>query len=286
LNMRVLRILWDLRNHPATWFVIGVVVTNVFGGAIVMVLVLTGGSKAVSENAGLIGAVVALGGVLTAQMVGIALEAGRADEARKLEDQRTHEARELEDQRASEAALQNYLEQVGALLIEQPLRRACPGDHLSTVVRAQTLAVLEGLDPHRKSILLQFLYESGLIHKDKPVVSLVWANLSYANLFRAALEEANLSGVNLGRATLEEAILYGANLSYTYLIEADMTNVHLNKATNLKGANLNGAEGITNEELEQQAASLEGATMPDGQKYEEWLKSKGSGEDGENTGAS
>jgi len=55
----------------------------------------------------------------------------------------------------------------------------------------------------------------------------------------------------------------------------------------LSGANLNGANlSISNEELEQQAKSLEGATMPNDQKYEEWLKSKGSGEDGENSGAS
>ena len=54
----------------------------------------------------------------------------------------------------------------------------------------------------------------------------------------------------------------------------------------LRGANLSEALGITNEELEQQAASLEGATMPNGQKYEDWLKSKGRREDGENGGAS
>ncbi len=54
----------------------------------------------------------------------------------------------------------------------------------------------------------------------------------------------------------------------------------------LRGANLSEALGITNEELEQQAASLEGATMPNGQKYEDWLKSKGRGADGENGGAS
>jgi uncharacterized protein YjbI with pentapeptide repeats len=34
------------------------------------------------------------------------------------------------------------------------------------------------------------------------------------------------------------------------------------------------------------AKSLEGAAMPNGQLYEDWLKSKGSGEDGENGGAS
>jgi hypothetical protein len=191
-----------------------------------MVLLLTGGGKAVSDNAALIGALVALGGVFTAQMVSIALD-----------DRRSQEARELEAQRAHETALQNYFEQVGKLLIEQPLRRASPGDNLSTVVRAQTLAVLEGLDPDRKRILLEFLYESELISKDKTVVSLASANLSRVNLF-----EANLNGANLDRANLSEAA------------------------------------GITNEEIEQHARYLEGATMPNGQKYEDWLKSRG--EDG------
>jgi hypothetical protein len=35
----------------------------------------------------------------------------------------------------------------------------------------------------------------------------------------------------------------------------------------LRYANLQGAHGINNEELHQQAYSLEGATMPNGQKY-------------------
>jgi hypothetical protein len=52
------------------------------------------------------------------------------------------------------------------------------------------------------------------------------------------------------------------------------------------GADLSDAKGVTNEELERQAKSLEDATMPDGQKYEDWLRSKGSGEDRENTGPS
>jgi hypothetical protein len=32
--------------------------------------------------------------------------------------------------------------------------------------------------------------------------------------------------------------------------------------------------------------SLEGATMPNGQKYEDWLTSKGRGDDGENSDSS
>src|SRR5215218_10252320 len=175
---------WNLRS-PAVLTAIGVTATLVLAVAVVMLLLRTGGAIAVSDNAALIGALVALGGVFTAQMVGIALD-----------DRRTQRARELEAQRAHEAALQNYFEQVGTLLIEQPLRRASPGDNLSTVVRAQTLAVLEGLDPDRKRILLQFLSESGLILKDKPVVSLYAANLMDADLSGADLSEAWLSEPN------------------------------------------------------------------------------------------
>ncbi len=44
---------------------------------------------------------------------------------------------------------------------------------------------------------------------------------------------------------------------------------------NLSGANLREVDlrdvrGVTNKELDQQAASLQGATMPNGQKYEDW----------------
>jgi hypothetical protein len=87
----------------------GVAATLVLTLVVVITLLLTGGAKAVSDNAAIIGALVALGGVFTAQIVSIALD-----------DRRTQESRELEAQRAQVASLQNYLEQVGKLLIEQP----------------------------------------------------------------------------------------------------------------------------------------------------------------------
>jgi uncharacterized protein YjbI with pentapeptide repeats len=71
------------------------------------------------------------------------------------------------------------------------------------------------------------------------------------------------------RAQLEWTDLAGAHLEDAILLWA-----------NLEGANLQGATGITPERLQQETVSLEGATMPNGQKYEEWLKSKGRGEDG------
>jgi hypothetical protein len=143
----------NLRS-PIVLTAIGVIATLVLAVAVVMAL-LTGGSKALSDNAALIGAVVALGGVFTTQLVNGALD----------------------DRRNREAALQNYFERVGKVLTEKSLYEDGPDKNLVTVVRAQTLAVLEGLDPHRKRILLQFLFESRLIQKDKAVVSLAAANL-------------------------------------------------------------------------------------------------------------
>ena len=65
----------------------------------------------------------------------------------------------------------------------------------------------------------------------------------------------------------------------------DLGGANLSDAV-LSNADLSDATGVDIEELERQAASLEGATMPNGQKYEDWLKSKGRREDGENSGPS
>ena len=88
-----------------------------------------------------------------------------------------------------------------------------------------------------------------------------------------------MSEADLNTIAVEDQFSHrGANLS-----AADLSRANLSKA-NLSGVDLSGARGITNEELEQQAGSLEGATMPNGQKYEDWLKDKvGRVEDGENS---
>jgi uncharacterized protein YjbI with pentapeptide repeats len=92
-----------------------------------------------------------------------------------------------------------------------------------------------------------------LPNADLSGASLIGVDLSDGNLFSADLSDASLIGADLSRADVSEANLVGANL---------------------ENANLGGADGITNAELEQQAVSLVGADMPNGQKYEDWLKDK------------
>jgi uncharacterized protein YjbI with pentapeptide repeats len=134
------------------------------------------------------------------------------------------------------------------------------------------------------------LSEANLLEAD-----LKRANLSGARLTQAYLDRADLSEADLSEADLTGAKLYWANLSWANLSRAILPLADLSEA-NLSGANLSEActvsggtiviisEGtkrllgngrlITNEELEQQTRSLEGATMPTGQKYEDWLKDK------------
>ena len=133
---------------------------------------------------------------------------------------------------------------------------------------------------------------------------LTQATLSGAALSEAHLEGTDLSGAHLGNADLTGAYLMDAKLSGAYLYDTDLGGADLSGAdlsdaegrfksgarmirTRLDGADLSGADltkaRVTEEQL-REAESLEGATMPDGQKYEDWLKNKGSGEDGENSG--
>jgi uncharacterized protein YjbI with pentapeptide repeats len=135
-----------------------------------------------------------------------------------------------------------------------------------------------------------------LSHSDLRETHLVAAELQGTDLERADLEDADLSAAFLGRADLSGANLADADLSNAEglyekgtnlwkrgagLIHANLEGANLEGANlegaNLEGANLEGAnlEGanVTSEQLDQ-AKSLEGATMPNGQKYEEWLKDK------------
>jgi uncharacterized protein YjbI with pentapeptide repeats len=119
------------------------------------------------------------------------------------------------------------------------------------------------------------------------------ANLSSrANLSGADLPGATLSGADLSRALLSRANLSGADLSNANLSRANLSHANLSRAI-LLGADLPSAllpRELTEEQLDQ-APSLKGATMPDGRvlkdvtapdgpTFEEWLKSKGRGEDG------
>jgi uncharacterized protein YjbI with pentapeptide repeats len=201
------------------------------------------------------------------------IEDRRAQQAQKIENQRAKAERELAVQRAQDEALQAYLDQMEGLLLERDLRASEEDSEVRTLARARTLTVLGRLDPSRKTAVMQFLAEAKLLQKVEgrgAIITFSGADLSGANLTDAAddLRGADLSGADLSGANLSDANLSDANLSRTVLEDADLS------AADLRDADLSGAVGITAEELEQESRFLEGATMPNGQKYEDWLKNR------------
>jgi uncharacterized protein YjbI with pentapeptide repeats len=233
------------------------------------------------------------------------IEDQRAQQAQKLENQRAEAERELAEQSAQEEALQAYLDQVGTLLLEKDLRNSAEDSEVRTLARARTLTVLGRLDPSRKTEVVQFLVEAELIQSVKgrqPIIRLDGADLrgisvpgagtlrgealvilTLFDFHGVSLSAADLRDSNLSGADLSDAALQGADLSNADLSDADLSNAHLSIATlsdtdfngaDLSNAYLGGAHGLDYEKLAQQAKSLKGATMPTGQKYEDWIKDK------------
>jgi uncharacterized protein YjbI with pentapeptide repeats len=197
--------------------------------------------------------------------------------------------REIASDRQREDALQAYINNMSTLLVENDLREQVQLDRVRKIGRVRTLIVLPRLDGERKPSVLQFLYESGLIDKDRKIVdldgadfsgaNLMYANLSKADLSRANLSKANLSNTNLIEAELSSANMFRADLSNANLLGASLyrANLHLANLSDaiLMGADLTGADlfgvdlrgaNYTTEQLDQ-AASLFQATVPDGTKH-------------------
>lgn len=214
---------------------------------------------------------------------------------------------DLENKRTQDAALLAYIDKISELLIDKDLHdKSNEYDQMRITARARTLAVLRQLDGERKRTVLLFLREARLINKDKFVdhqsnviyhphyVGLDGADLSRADLAGArlistnreesvylkgaVLADANLEGAILEKANLEEAILKNAKLKGADLRNADLQEAVLEGAslvdTDLSYADLSQATGVAEEELDHYARSLAGATLPNGQKYEDWLKNR------------
>jgi uncharacterized protein YjbI with pentapeptide repeats len=244
-------------------------------------------------------------------IVGLWFSAQQDARQQNIEDQRAEAERELAEQRAQGEALQAYLNQMSELMLNRNLLEAKEGDPVYTLAQARTSTVMTGLDAAHNRSVVRFLSNSGLLGSSRLQgppsstgsllrgIGLEGADLSGlrtegcissacrpedllgAGLRNADLSNADLSNDDLFLADLRGADLSGADLTHTSLSGADLSDASLRRAylgdanlsgANLSRANLSGAEGITNEELEQQAVSLKGATMPDGQKYGDWLK--------------
>jgi len=127
-------------------------------------------------------------------------------------------------------------------------------------------ANLTGVDLSGANLFQAFLSEANL-----GFANMIYANLQKADLHGAFLFNTNLSGTNLKEALLNKADLRKANLSKANLSKAFLSGVKPNiPEADLSGANLEGVylseADVTDEQLAK-AASLKGATLPDGTKH-------------------
>jgi hypothetical protein len=209
--------------------IIGGVATLVLTLGVAYILWRTGGANRLSDNAAIVGALVALGGVFTAQMVSIALNANSAQQE----------------------ALQAYLAKMSELLLDKHLlEESNPYGAARVTARAQTLTVLERMNARRKRTVMLFLREARLINRHATsaggtdyyanYVSLVGADLSGVDLVNVRLNSATRQDpVSLSSVNLTGAKLSGADLSGADLRRADLRGADLRKA-NLSEADLGG----------------------------------------------
>ncbi len=175
----------------------------------------------------------------------------RTELERKAAEQQAQTEREIASDNQRQEALQAYFAKMSELILEKDLCETNPGDMVRIIARTLTLTLLSRLDNKRKRSVVQFLYESNLIKKDKCIVDLAEADLSGADLGWASLPNVNLSHADLSNANfflsnLIEANLSGAILSKAHLSKASLSNANLIRTnlTNveLREANLSGVD--------------------------------------------
>jgi uncharacterized protein YjbI with pentapeptide repeats len=263
---------WRLLTQPSGifWAVVGLIAAIGLLASTYEKIFSPGLRRAISRNAPLISALIALVGVLVAQVVNAHLT------------RTTQDNQQLLDEKARQnSELQSYLSTVGAL-------PSNPDPAADTSAQAKTLTVLPDLDPEQKRTVMQFLYQADLINKDNPRIKLFYADLSSANLKGTdsqenmfVLDNANLRGANLTGANLEYISMEGSILRYIHLVDTDLSNANLSNVdlgrayfenVDLSGANLSGTDlsgvdlrdstGLTQEQIDE-AIGDERTQLPD-----------------------
>ena len=144
-----------------------------------------------------------------------------------------------------------YLNREDGLFCFESLWKECP-----IVLKRRAMLVGIDLSTSRLGGDGVFLVGANLSGAVLSSANLSGATLIAADLTGALLINANLSGAVLSSANLTEATLARANLSGARLFKANLTGATLIKA-NLTGASLNGAENLSQEQLDKACAAPE-----------------------------
>ena len=176
--------------------------------------------------------------------------------------------------RARSETLLGYVDRMSDLIRDGNLPGSAD-DPSRAVARARTLTAAKQLDGAGRGVVLQFLYESGLIGgmtEDREVtpgiIDLTGGDFGEAKLDGIRLRGADLSGASLIGATMRGASLEGAQLRGTKLQRVDLRSgpplyaANWTMSPSLIGADLSGAD-LTDGRLDAslQRAILRGARL-------------------------
>ena len=178
--------------------------------------------------------------------------------------------RRREQERYQQENINKYLDLMTNLLLKEKLKSNPENPEVKILARTQTLRLFRESDRGRKVVVLQFLFESGLIFKD-PVVNLNGADLedadldgiilrgvsikgayfSKTSLKDSKLDESDFSASDFNSANLSNSTFEGTILRYANFVNSKIRNCDLRKA-NLEGADFTNADlkntHITNEQ--------------------------------------
>ena len=197
----------------------------------------------------------------------------QSDSQKTVQQEMANQKLALDQER--QTTLETYLNDMSDLLLNKNLHTSTRIDEVRQLARVKTLTALEILDPVRKRLIINFLFEADLIDINNPKININVADNPIIALYGANLRSIDLSGLILYRADLHdtylnEANLDGAYLSYCNLSISNLSRANFHNATlynanlhnsDLSGADLSGAK-VTIRQLSE-AKSLKGATMPD-----------------------
>lgn len=151
----------------------------------------------------------------------------------KLTNQRIQTDHEIALDSQRETLLREFIDKMADLLLDRNLTEK--NRDAQRIARVRVLTLLPRLDADRKRRVLLFLYESGLLDREKTVVDVEGADFGDAELNDVDLSAARLCGVDLRRANLSDA-----NLRRSDLRSADLRRVNFRRA-DLSDANFNNA---------------------------------------------
>ena len=205
------RIILSILRRPTT-YLLGLFVIAILGLLFALLILLNRfapgniGTQTLVVAGGLVSAILALVGVLIAQVVS----------AYGAWSTRRHEK-----ETAREDALKKCLDE-----LSKPSSDTLSSEVEAAAASAKARSALLKLDSNRKGVLLKFLHEANLIKKEDtdserehPPIQLSGANLAGANL-----AFADLSGDSFRGAILRGASLRGADLTGTDLRDADLSS--------------------------------------------------------------